>query len=115
MKINLIIPDATYASLISGTCRIQGSIGLVSPTECNFHPFRKRSGVARRYIKLAHGRISSSSKDIRLTLCIPTDEAHIEASRVINEESLQASALLNYLNKEEEKKYEFRYSKKYQE
>ena len=33
MTINIQISDAVYAKLLNGTSRIQGSIGLVSPTE----------------------------------------------------------------------------------
>lgn len=49
MTINLQISDTAYRRLLAGHGRIQGTIGLVSPTEGNFneharqHPRRARS------------------------------------------------------------------------
>ena len=41
MNINLQLSDAAYKRLISGGSRIQGTIGLTSPTEGNFNEHNK--------------------------------------------------------------------------
>ena len=67
MYIKIQISDATYASLLNGTSRIQGSIGLVNPTEGNFNAHRRwRAKPGTQYMKLPHGRISVTDEDVRM-------------------------------------------------
>ena len=91
MNINLQIPDSTYQRLVSGGCRLRGSIGLVSPTEGNFNEHAKcapRPG--HKYIKLRHGRASVGDTQVRLTLRIALDEADIVPAQTIEEEGILA-------------------------
>ncbi len=91
MQIKVQISDAVYAQLLNGTSRIQGSIGLVSPTEGNFNAHnRMRNQPNNQYMKLPHGRVSVNDEKVRLHLCISRDEAIVPA-RAIESESLLAS------------------------
>jgi hypothetical protein len=92
MEIKIQISDSVYQTLVAGGCRIQGSIGLVNPTEGNFHEHRRwteRPGT--RFIRLPHGRASVSDKGVRLTLNIDNEEAAIVPSDAIIVESRTAS------------------------
>ena len=92
MNITIQINDATYASLLNGKSRIQGSIGLVSPTEGNFNEHKRyRSKPGTQYMRLPHGRVSVNDERVRLTLHISADEANIIPSQIILGESEQAS------------------------
>lgn len=96
MKITLQISDAVYASLLSGNARIQGSIGLVSPTEGNFNAHRRvRERPGTKYIKLPHGRVSVNTEDVRLTLRVGLMEANIVPAQIIVDESSQASEFVD--------------------
>ncbi|MCD7924106.1 hypothetical protein [Phocaeicola sp.] len=91
MNITLQISDNAYRALVAGNCRIQGSIGLVSPTEGNFHEYRRWMPAAgSKFIKLPHGRASVSEKQVRLTLSIDPEEADIDPAEAIDAESRQA-------------------------
>ena len=91
MIVKIQLEDAVYASLLSGSARIQGSIGLVSPTEGNFNAHRRvRERPGTKYIKLPHGRVSEGEENVRLTLCIGLMEANIVPSQAIVDESCQA-------------------------
>ena len=91
MNVNIQISDATYASLLNGTSRIQGSIGLVSPTEGNFNEHRRyRPKPGTQYMRLPHGKISVSDDNVRMHLCIARDEC-IDAPQAILGESMDAS------------------------
>ena len=96
MTITLQISDAVYASLLSGNARIQGSIGLVSPTEGNFNAHRRvREKPGTKYIKLPHGRVSVNTEDVRLTLRVGLMEANIVPSQAIVDESCQAGDFID--------------------
>jgi hypothetical protein len=98
MTIKLQLPDAVYASLLKGNARVQGTIALVSPREGNFNVHsRKRKTSAREFRKLPHGRVSMSSENIRLTLNINLDEAHICPADIIIYESATASNFVETL------------------
>jgi len=98
MTIKLQLPDDVYASLMKGNARMQGTIALVSPREGNFNVHsRKRNPSAREYRKLPHGRVSMSSENIRLTLNINLDEAHICPADIIIYESATASNFVETL------------------
>ena len=99
MYVTIQMNDATYAKLLNNTCRIQGSIGLVSPTEGNFNAHRRcRNKRAMQYMKLPHGRVTISTEQVRMHLCIGLDESIIPA-RAIDTESHLAS---NYVDLMEE-------------
>ena len=81
MTINLQISDTVYRRLLAGHGRIQGTIGLVSPTEGNFNEHvRQAPAPGTKYIKLRHGRASVGGERVRL---VPSD--------AITDESRQAS------------------------
>ena len=92
MEIKLQISDNVYKTLLASSKRIQGSIGLVNPSEGNFNAHRK--GVVNpttRFIKLAHGRASVTQERVSLTLRIDRKETDVVPYEVIDTESCQAS------------------------
>ena len=92
MTFNLQISDTVYRRLLAGHGRIQGTIGLVSPTEGNFNEHvRQAPAPGTKYIKLRHGRASVGGERVRLTLSIGLDEAGVVPSDAITDESRQAS------------------------
>lgn len=92
MEIKLQISDRAYGRLMSSGSRIQGTIGLINPTEGNFNEHaRQAPAPGTKYIKLRHGRASVGSERVRLTLNIALDEAGIVPSDAIADESRQAS------------------------
>ena len=95
MDIKLQISDSAYQRLVSSGSRIQGTIGLINPTEGNFSEHRK-SGArpGTKSIKLRHGRASVGDTQVRLTLRIGLDEVDVIPSQVIEDESKEASAFI---------------------
>lgn len=96
MNITLQLSDAAYRHLVSGSGRIQGTIGLVSPTEGNFNEHVKskpRTGM--KYIRLRHGRASVCEKSVRLTLRVGLDETDVVPSEIIADESRQAGDFID--------------------
>lgn len=92
MNITLQLSDATYQRLVSSGSRVQGTIGLISPTEGNFNEHNKgMSPASAKFIRLPHGRASVGEKQVRLTLRIDVDEADIVPADVLLDESRQAS------------------------
>ena len=93
MNITLQISDATYASLLNGTKRIQGTLALVNPTEGNFNAHNRtwKAKPGTQYMRLPHGRVTVSEERVSLTLQIAADEANIIPSQIILDESEQAS------------------------
>ena len=90
MYIKIQISDATYASLLNGTSRIQGSIRLVNPTEGNFNEHRRwKPKPGTHYMKLPHGKVSVNDDRVRMNLCISRDEM-VDASQAILDESTDA-------------------------
>ena len=88
MNVKIQLSDEAYKTLVNGNGRLEGSLGLVSPTEGNFNAYRRSaSRPGSKYIKLPHGRAS----DVRLTLRIALDEADIVPADAIMDESRQAS------------------------
>ena len=77
MTINLQISDTAYRRLLAGHGRIQGTIGLVSPTEGNFNEHARQAPTpGTKYIKLRHGRASVGNERVRLTLNITYSGAY---------------------------------------
>lgn len=96
MNINLQLSESAYKRLVSGNGRIQGTIGLVSPTEGNFNEHVKSGArTGTKYIRLRHGRASVGDTSVRLTLRIGLDEADVIPSDIIADESRQASDFID--------------------
>ena len=91
MYINIQISDKVYNELVASEKRIQGSIGLVSPTEGNFNAHRRTKSRCTRFIKLAHGRASITDDSVRLSLNVSRRETDVVPYEVIDRESLEAS------------------------
>ena len=100
MNVMIQLNDVDYASLLNGSSRIQGSIGLVSPTECNFNAHRRtRSKPGTQYMRLPHGKVSVSDDNVRMHLLISRDEM-IDAPQAILGESIDASNFVEILTDE---------------
>ena len=100
MNVMIQINDVDYASLLNGSSRIQGSIGLVSPTEGNFNAHRRtRSKPGTQYMRLPHGKVSVSDDNVRMHLLISRDEM-IDASQAILGESIDASNFVEIVTDE---------------
>ena len=94
------INDVDYASLLNGSSRIQGSIGLVSQTEGNFNAHRRtRSKPGTQYMRLPHGKVSVSDDNVRMHLLISRDEM-IDAPQAILGESIDASNFVEIVTDE---------------
>ena len=92
MNVRIQLSDEAYKALMNGNGRLEGSLGLVSPTEGNFNAYRRSaSRPGSKYIKLPHGRASVGDSHVRLTLRIALDEADITPADVLIDESRQAS------------------------
>ena len=92
MNVKIQLSDEAYKTLVNGNGRLEGSLGLVSPTEGNFKAYRRSaSRPGSKYIKLPHGRASVGDNHVRLTLRIALDEADIVPADAIMDESRQAS------------------------
>ena len=93
MNITLQISDATYASLLNGTKRIQGTLALVNPNEGNFHEHQRtwRPKPGTRYLKLPHGRITVTEEKVRMNLYIRRDECIIPAQAIESESNLASN------------------------
>ena len=92
MNINLQISDATYQRLMNTGCRLQGTIGLVSPTDGNFNEHNKwKPKAGTKYIRLRHGKASVGLENVRLTLRVSLDEVDAIPSEILMDESRQAS------------------------
>ena len=100
MNVMIQINDVDYASLLNGSSRSQGSIGLVSPTEGNFnaHPCT-RSKPGTQYMRLPHGKVSVSDDNVRMHLLISRDEM-IDAPQAILGESIDASNFVEIVTDE---------------
>ena len=102
MEIKIQISDAVYVKLLNGTSRIQGSIGLVNPTEGNFNAHRRyRPKPGTQYMRLPHGRVSVNDEKIRMHLCIARDE-WVDVPQAILDESEEASDFVEIITEEAE-------------
>ena len=92
MNVTIQISDATYAKLLNGTSRIQGTLALVNPTEGNFDAHNKtwRPKPGTQYMRLPHGKVSVSDDNVRMNLYIRRDEM-VDAPQAILGESIDAS------------------------
>lgn len=100
MNVMIQINDVDYASLLNGSSRIQGSIGLVSPTEGNFNAHRRtRTKPGTQYMRLPHGKVSVSDDNVRMHLCISRDEMIVPAQAILGE-SIDASNFVEIVTDE---------------
>lgn len=101
MNVTIQLNDATYASLLNGTKRIQGTLFLVNPTEGNFHEHQRtwRPKPGTQYMRLPHGKISVNDGDVRMHLRISRDE-FIDVPQAIMEESIDASNFVEIVTDE---------------
>lgn len=100
MNVMIQINDVDYASLLNGSSRIQGSIGLVSPTEGNFNAHRRtRSKPGTQYMRLPHGKVSVSDDNVRMHLLISRDEMIVPAQAILGE-SIDASNFVEIVTDE---------------
>lgn len=87
MIVNIQIDDELYAAMLQSKTRVEGSLGLVSPTEGNFNAYR-RNAKPRGYaqvLKLPHGRATLTDEEARL---------YLRADRVRLGDSLTGSVIL---------------------
>ena len=93
MEVRIQINDATYAKLLNGTKRIQGTLALVNPTEGNFNEHHRtwRPSPDTRYLKLPHGRITVTEEKVRMNLYIRRDECIIPAQAIEAESNLASN------------------------
>lgn len=101
MNVTIQINDATYASLLNGTKRIQGTLALVSPTEGNFNAHNKtwRPKPGTQYMRLPHGKVSVTDEDVRMHLRISRDEM-VDAPQAILDEGIEASNFVEIITDE---------------
>ncbi len=88
MTIKIQLSDAAYEQMLRNKTRVQGTIGLVSPTEGNFNEHRRCHGAGthtacRAFRKLTHGRITMSEGMVHMHLAIDRAEADIDPGMVI--------------------------------
>ncbi|WP_456088148.1 hypothetical protein [Parabacteroides sp.] len=97
MELKIQIPDSTYRRMVDRRCRVQGSIGLVTPEEGNFneHVRRDAESAGSKYVRLRHGRVSVNDKRVRLTLHVSLDESGVIPSEAIEDESREASGFVD--------------------
>ena len=91
MYITLQLSDTLYERLLSSQKRIEGSIGLTSPTEGNFNPYRMTKQKSSKYVKLKHGRVSVNDDSVCLTLRINLDEANVNPSEAMASDCWEAT------------------------
>lgn len=99
MELKIQISDGTYQRLLASGARVQGTIGLVNPSEGNFNEHKRydssEENGGSKYIRLRHGRASVNEDRVRLTLHICLDETGIVPSEAIEDESRQAGAFVD--------------------
>lgn len=99
MVLKIQISDNTYQRLLASVSRLQGTIGLVNPTEGNFNEHVRRTGEGAgdktKYIRLRHGRVSVNEERVRLTLHIALDETGVVPAEAIEAESREAGGFVD--------------------
>ena len=101
MYITLQISDATYASLLNGSKRIQGSLALVNPNEGNFNEHQRswKPKPGTQFMRLPHGKISVNNDHVRMHLCISRNEMIVPAQAILGE-SIDASNFVEIITDE---------------
>ncbi len=88
MTITIQISDSAYEQMLKNKTRVQGTIGLVNPTEGNFNEHHKNwnagEGAPRpAFKKLTHGRISMTRGTVRMSIAIDRAETNVDPAMVI--------------------------------
>ena len=101
MNVSIQINDATYAKLLSGNRRIQGTLALANPNEGNFNAHNKtwKPKPGTQYMRLPHGKVSVTDDDVRMNLRISRDEM-VNAPQAIMGESMDASNFVEIVTDE---------------
>lgn len=101
MNVTIQINDTTYAKLLSGNRRIQGTLALANPTEGNFNAHNKtwKPKPGTQYMRLPHGKVSVTDDDVRMHLRISRDEM-VNAPQAIMGESMDASNFVEIVTDE---------------
>lgn len=99
MEVKIQIPDGAYAQLLNSTCRMRGSIALISPMLVTFNPHSRQPRRKRQFMRLPHGRVSIGSTDVRMSLRIDRCEPVVPA-RAIHEESKLACSYIDLMEEE---------------
>lgn len=101
MNVTIQISDATYAKLLSGNRRIQGTLALANPNEGNFNAHNKtwKPKPGTQYMRLPHGKVSVTNDDVRMHLHISRDEM-VNAPQAIMGESIDASNFVEIVTDE---------------
>lgn len=99
MDLKIQISENTYRRLLTSGSRLQGTIGLVNPTEGNFNEHFRHTGEGggdkTKYVRLRHGRVSVNEKRVRLTLHITLDETGVVPAEAIEAESREAGVFVD--------------------
>ena len=101
MNVTIQINDATYAKLLSGNRRIQGTLALANPNEGNFNAHNKtwKPKPGTQYMLMPHGKVSVTDDDVRMHLRISRDEM-VNAPQAIMGESMDASNFVEIVTDE---------------
>ena len=92
MFIKVQVSDKVYEQMVATGRRMEGTIGMVSPTEGNFNAYKRqwwqrRAGDVVK--QLEHGRVRVNNERVSLRVCIhrPTSEL---PSVILDREAQQA-------------------------
>lgn len=93
MNIMIQVSDKVYQQLVAGGKRIEGSIGLVSPTEGNFNAYTRQASTERDTIhQMAHGRLRISQQRTSLRLWFNHgEEPTTDVPLAIEDEAMEAA------------------------
>ena len=93
MEIRLQLSDNVYQQLVASGKRIQGSLGLVSPTEGNFNAHVRHTAMDEDDMthKMAHGRIRISNRRTSVRLWFDHEQELIDVPLAIEREAREAS------------------------
>jgi len=92
MFINLQISDKVYQELVTKRNRVQGTIGLVSPSEGNFNVHARNMQMEDDVVhKMAHGNIRINRKRTSVRLWFDHEEELVDVPMAIDREGREAS------------------------
>lgn len=87
------LSDNVYQQLVASGKRIQGSLGLVSPTDGNFNAHVRHTAMDDDDMthKMAHGRIRISNRRTSVRLWFDHEQELIDVPLAIEREAREAS------------------------
>ena len=87
------LSDNVYQQLVASGKRIQGSLGLVSPTDGNFNAHVRHTAMDDDDMthKMAHGRIRISNRRTSVRLWFDHEQELIDVPMAIEREGREAS------------------------